>query len=675
MLNSFKISIKPQYVKHTDVKERFPDGKEHYLHEVQKRMKMDFKDFSEITIITAPTGTGKSYAFPFPVLEAKKRKDFFEERDDSIRGLIVLPTNALINELTENFRNTYPEITINQLTGAELDKQGVKGFDRWEKALEICDKSDLVITNPDIINFAMHGGYHKHNWTTKTGTKEFHNFLEKFEYIIFDEYHLYDEAQIANILTLIKLRKLLLRFRSIKYFFVSATPEQGLKEIFTDEGYEFEEFIEEIVDDPHKARIIHGMLEVEFVESKDFKDITFQKIDAIKDELKNQRKVLLILNELRSVQELSEILKAEIPNNIIYKSTGYETKGIDTKSFVKNANIIVATNKAEVGVNYDVEYCIMQTGKYFKNFIQRFGRVSRGDLNGKVIVLIEETSVFNKLRRAFKEQETVGYYDFLNLIRPSFQERKFYAETIPFYIGEYMWCIQNNIRMNQEYNTWEYLVRRMNEEHFFKGKVYYRYNLLREIDDIICVMVANALYKSKISKSHLKADIKKLHPDSTAKSWFLWWERYQSTYFTFRDGSKIVLIYDDFYKKELEYSLDWILQHKEILNIEIISKGNYEILKYTVGSLKDRDKDIQYEVNTIPDIGAKENSFVSFKEIYNLQEFYYNAIEAILKKNKKGIDKINVTQVQLCEKLTELGKTFSRKRLMIEKIEINNSFL
>ena len=69
-----KVSIKifPQFVKLTDVKEVFPNNRECFLHEVQKRMKTGFDKFSEFTIITAPTGTGKSYAFPFPVINSKK---------------------------------------------------------------------------------------------------------------------------------------------------------------------------------------------------------------------------------------------------------------------------------------------------------------------------------------------------------------------------------------------------------------------------------------------------------------------------------------------------------------------------------------------------------------------------------------------------------------------------
>src|SRR5690606_18430221 len=116
------------------------------------------------------------------------------------------------------------------------------GFNRWLKVLELCKgDTDLVITNPDIINYAMHGGYHTNTWQN-TGRKEFHNFLESFGYVIFDEYHLYDESQIANILTLIYLRNIFLDENSkIKYFFASATPEKSLKDILINQGYILEE--------------------------------------------------------------------------------------------------------------------------------------------------------------------------------------------------------------------------------------------------------------------------------------------------------------------------------------------------------------------------------------------------------------------------------------------------
>jgi len=245
-MDKFSIKIKPQFVKLTDEKEIFSNGEECLLHEFQKRMKLDFEKFPEFTIITAPTGTGKSYSFPFPVINSKKNSKPFDE--GKLRGLIVLPTNALIEELTENFSRTYPFLNIKKITGKTLDEYAVKGFDRWVKVVDMCKgDTDLVITNPDIINYAMHGGYHQNSWQN-TGRKEFHNFLECFGYIIFDEYHVYDESQIANLLTLIYLRDIFLQENNkVKFFFVSATPEKALKEILQNKDYVVEEIIEEIV--------------------------------------------------------------------------------------------------------------------------------------------------------------------------------------------------------------------------------------------------------------------------------------------------------------------------------------------------------------------------------------------------------------------------------------------
>jgi len=163
-MKPIEFSIKSQYVKQTDSLGKFPDGKggfnEYPLHLVQKRMKEDFEQFRDFTIITAPTGTGKSYAFPFPVLNSKNNGGFGGLRQGK-RGLIVLPTNALIDELHENFTDTFKEIKIGKLTGKHLNELQKKGFDRWLKILKISHQNDLIITNPDIINYAMHGGYHQ----------------------------------------------------------------------------------------------------------------------------------------------------------------------------------------------------------------------------------------------------------------------------------------------------------------------------------------------------------------------------------------------------------------------------------------------------------------------------------------------------------------------------------
>lgn len=673
---NFQISVRPQYVPLTSEREII-GGKDCLLHEVQRRMKLDFDTLPEFTVVTAPTGTGKSYAFPFPVLKSKVNEDFYDTKNEKVKGLIVLPTNALINELTESFKATYPQLKISRLTGVELNERQVKGFARWETTLSICKENDLVITNPDIINFAMHGGYHQFANENKTGAREFHNFLALFQYIIFDEYHLYDEGQIANLLTLTKLREWLLPEHKMRYFFVSATPEPNLIEILKGEEYVVEEIIEKITDEPLNARPIHGKLDVEFIQTKKWIDIIEEKQTEIENELIEGRRVLLIANELRDVQLLVEMLTELFPDYQVAESSGYQTDDIE------NANIIVATNKAEVGVNYKVEYCIMQTGRYFRNLVQRFGRVSRGDLSGKVIILIDEEPLFRKLKKTFSTANTEGvnYYDFLKYLRLHFEEKAFYSKSVPSFMGEYMWCIRNNIKRHQEHKTWLYFDNRMKSVDFWQSKhfqkVRQRYFLINDIDRIIITAMKRALNKEKISKleKHWRKDIARLYGYPNIRDWAMWWEDYLKTYLAFRNSSKTVQIIDQYRNnQEVTYSLDWILQHREIINIERDKDG--EPICYIIGKFKERDKDLQYEVSTLPSIGAKENCFLSFQELRSgmFDKLFSRAINRIIEKIKRNVDGNNQWQIELGEKLLDLAKTFNSKRLRIVDIQINDSF-
>lgn len=683
-MDSFSIKINPQYVRLTDEVEVI-DGQERRLHEVQKHIKLDFEQLPEFTIITAPTGTGKSYAFPFPVLNAKNQPLDIDSEYENVRGLIVLPTNALISELTASFQQTYEAqgVIVNQLTGPELDKHQIKGHERWRKAIEIITQSDLVITNPDLINYAMHGGYHKWVGHNKTGSTRFSAFLDKFNYIIFDEYHLYDEAQIANILTLAKLRDFFLpnnkvekgSIHGVRLLFVSATPEEGLKRILESEGYEYEEIVEPIVNESEQARAIHGSLEVEFTDCKDIKALIRSKIPELQEVLKT-RKALLILDRLRDVQELARELEPSFPKHTIYESTGYVSKTEDHNEKISAAHLIIATNKAEVGVNYDVEYCIMQPGKYFQNFVQRFGRISRGDLDGKVVVSIDKK--YAKVKRLFRGMDSLNYYDFLEVMRGLLQGRAFYEKRVPAYTGEYLWCIQRSIRRYQEYDVWRYLNRRMEEEGFFQSKVYHRYRVFQEINKKVNALVAHALGIDSVPTTQKRLRLHLTRLEKTAPrtfQWFTWWENYLDTYLTFRDGSKVVQIYDRIKGEELSYSLDWILQHKVVEKMEVIQVEPFEIVKYTVANLKEQDKDIQYTVSTLPNAGMTGNNLLSYKDIFELDKVFKKSVERIYDRVKKGDELIDELQVALCQEIIHLSSTFDRKRLKIEAIDNNEMFL
>ncbi len=670
-MKHLNFSVKPQYVKLTKTLGQFPDGKGHYreypLHFVQEQIKENFDDFKKFSIITAPTGTGKSYAFPLPVLKSKQTTGFGGLRGGK-RGLIVLPTNALIDELHDNFTEMYKnQLAIGKITGKHLTYLLKKGYDRWREILNIAQDHDLVITNPDIINYAMHGGYHK-TFSGKVGRREFHDFLEVFDYIIFDEYHLYDEAQIANIFTLTYMNEIFIyKNDRIKFLFVSATPEKGLKEVLSDLELPYNEIIENITNDSENARAIHGRLNVEIHNSRNFSSLIADKYLEIEKEIQSQRKVLIIFDTLRELQEVSEIISHKFSSYKIVKSTGYVSEDENQTEEIKTANIILATNKAEVGVNYGVEYAIMQTGKFYGNFVQRFGRVARGDLNGKIVVAIKETVQFNKLKKDIQDIE-VSYYDFLHKMELVFNIKKFYAEIVPMYIGEYLWCIKNNIYKTTDYgkkignyNTFKTFENRIKEIGVSKKSRYLeRYNLFQTID-----------FKIR--------ELKKRFPRGvTVQEIENWWDTYLDTYLSFRDSSKIVQIFDEVENKELLYSLEWILQHKEVIGVpEVIKQENYEIVKYRVGDLKERDTDLQYEISTIPTL-SNTPAIAMYSDLNTdkkIKILFDRNVQSLIKKQKKGWDESNELIIKLLEKIKLLSMTFTRKRLQIDNIIINNSFL
>lgn len=512
----------------------------------------------------------------------------------------------------------------------------------------------------------MHGGYHQKYWG-KTGRKEFHNFLQVFDYIIFDEYHLYDESQIANILTLTFMHDFFFgENHKIKYLFVSATPEPGLKEILQDFNFEFEEIIEYVVENSHKARAIHGKLDVEIHQTGKYTQLIESKYDEIEIEIKAKRKVLIIFDTIAELFKFSKSISDRFPNFKIVKSTGYSSQDENQNEEIKTANIILATNKVEVGVNYDVEYAIIQPGKFYRNFVQRFGRVSRGNLSGKIVVAIKKNDKFNKLKKLITKKE-FNYYDFLEVAKKAFQSKMFYSENIPAFIGEYMWCIKNNIYQKTDsgkrignYNTLQVFINRINKFELSKNPKYFvRYNLFQSIDKHIWVL------KQKHKTGVTVTAIDK------------WWENYKNTYLTFRDNSKIVEIYDEVEKKYLSYSLEWILQNKVILEIETIKKDNYETEKYTVGEIKEKDKDLQYEISTIPTF-YEMPCIAHYSDLNTEKKIKYlfqKKAEELKKKHKKGWNNIDTELVKFCDKLFLLSNTFNRKRLKIENIISDNKFL
>ena len=203
----------------------------------------------------------------------------------------------------------------------------------------------------------------------------------------------------------------------------------------------------------------------------------------------------------------------------------------------------------------------------------------------------------------------------------------------------------------------------MEEEAFYTGKFYQRYKLLKAINNKIREIIKKSLRlaqlpysEKKLTEQGVYTKLEKVAPRSW--QWAMWWNNYIDTFLTFRDGGKVVKIIDQKQGIELEYSLDWILQHKVVEHIQTEQTEPYEIVKYVVGDLKDRDKDLQYTVSTIPNAGMPGNNYLSYSEIYQLGEVFEKRVERIYDKVRKGVEEHDRLQVELCKLLSSLAKVF-----------------
>ena len=136
MISTLPVKIKPQFIAYSGTEY---DGLK--LHKIQEIF-YNYEKLPSVSIITAPTGTGKSFAFPLPLVQRSGLS--------KLKGMVISPTNALIENMKADFQTTFPNIKTEILNAKRLDEMEAKGrYDRWYAILKTIDESDLIITNPD----------------------------------------------------------------------------------------------------------------------------------------------------------------------------------------------------------------------------------------------------------------------------------------------------------------------------------------------------------------------------------------------------------------------------------------------------------------------------------------------------------------------------------------------
>ncbi|AIJ05281.1 CRISPR-associated helicase [Methanocaldococcus bathoardescens] len=516
------------------------------LHKFQEIFYSDIAELEkDVYFIVAPTGAGKTFSFAFPILYAKD-SNYLTSR----RGLIVVPTNALAEDIEKTLKEQ--GIKVEVITGKTLTK---KGKERGEELIEKLKNCEIAVTNPDILNHMINSGYHLPKKNEKfRHLKDFPDwsaFFNALDYVIFDEYHLYDEEQIANILIWFLMTKEL--FKQIKWFFVSATPEENLIEFLNENG-----ITPEIIEQPlsNEGRVIQGEMEIEFIKiSKRIERSLFGylvKDGRLKENIKNiiektisnNEKILIIFNSLRDAMRMKYIIENEIDAEV-WVNTGLQTREENNNNLdeiLSKTDIIITTSKAEVGVNYPVSLCFMDSGLYLRNFMQRIGRVGRGIEKCKIYCTIT-TKIFNNLDKHFNEikKEELNYYEFVDLMKKAFEDREFKKDKVPKFCGAVLWSVLNSMK---EYN---------------EKSTYNRRKILENLRDKFQYYWILYHLNEKIKRIE-EEDDEEIVDEDVRGELLRWGKSFKDSFRRFRNDSVIwKVIYED--GRETEYDLLWILDN------------------------------------------------------------------------------------------------------------------
>ena len=365
------------------------------LHEFQLKILERKDSYEKITFLHAHVGSGKTFLY---YLIPKLMQQ---------RVLLVLPTNALIEDIVHDAMNVLDKKEVVHITANVLDREAARTGEKRHIVLgKLLNSGRLVLTNPDILSYLIHGSYGKYSYTF-----DFQKVL-RFDYYVFDEYHLMDEEQFSIVMAFIFslynelldksnltpdsieiLTKLLLP----NFIFSSGTPE-----------WDYIKLIERLLGkkiignidvntktcspDMHShSRIIQKSKTINVIDNNrgllnfllnENGDVRKDIIDFIE----MNGPVLFIFDSIKDAVVFDDLLLNYYSKNEVGRNTGLETRSRDNsfsldKVKKREYKTIITTSKIEVGVNYPVDNAFIESGFYPCNAIQRLGRVGRFDTN------------------------------------------------------------------------------------------------------------------------------------------------------------------------------------------------------------------------------------------------------------------------------------------------------
>ena len=358
-----------------------------------------------VRLVSAPTGSGKSWAFMRAVLE------------EGAQVLFIVPTKRLLQNLIEDAREQAHERLCSRGQGEAqraswideriIEWSGNQISDGGESLAAARVRQILaggghsggqvIFAIPEVV-VRLISGIH----ITGAGAINPFFYVRRFDHIVFDEFHTIDDRAfgLACLMSLLAVTE-----RQGKVSLLSATPIDvtGILARAGVERDDIEMISEEIVDGhPPGHRPIHGNVSVS-LDPRSLPALVELNIDAVRASIAEGCTVIVIYDSLRCLKQDEPNMRAILHDAGIEDERVLALDSIDDSrrragesrrgrryEDPRDYDVLLCTSTVEVGVTFRSTLMFMEPGFGLASFVQRVGRVSRGADDGQVIVSLPE---------------------------------------------------------------------------------------------------------------------------------------------------------------------------------------------------------------------------------------------------------------------------------------------
>jgi hypothetical protein len=383
------------------------------------------RDQHPIRIFSAPTGAGKSYAFQRGVVR------------DGLRVLFIVPTRRLAENLAAAMRRDF---TAEGLDEGAIARRIVIWTSDERRRLETedptvrvgrlrvrqlrqsdltADEGRMILATPESIAWGLLRPPRPDHGESAFNIADV---LRGVDHVVFDEFHTIDPRGLGIAAAVAAITSRVLG--AARLTFLSATPID-VRSALVDFGIDpvciaigRETVVTGVPNETRGARAVHGDVEIE-VTAGDHIPIL---LDRLAPEIRRclngdseipPRQLVVIYDSKRELHRDKDALAAvldglgvTIDERLAINSTDDSVDRDLGAGFTVGSShdpstfrVLVATSSVEMGVTFRAGMMVMQPGHSAASFVQRIGRVARGDEPGRVVVAIPSKGLQDPDRR------------------------------------------------------------------------------------------------------------------------------------------------------------------------------------------------------------------------------------------------------------------------------------